>query len=167
MKPSDEINPSPTGIPDGGPNFDLKMEYLFARRTRVHREIVGPVAEGFRVNVYTEQGEVHGPRIVGTCGRGADWFTIRRDGVGIVDSRIVIHAESGALICAQYTGTTDFGPGAYESIMRGELPAPGKIFIAVRFQTAHPDYEWMNRVQSIGVGMNQGDTNLWDHYVLL
>jgi Protein of unknown function (DUF3237) len=151
---------------DGSPMFDLDTEYLFSRQSRVRREIVGPVAEGFRVNIYTEDGEVRGPRLIGTAGAGADWFTIRRDGMGIVDSRVVIHAASGALICAQYTGTTDFGADAYERIMRGEPPTPGKIFIAARFQTADPGHAWINRVQAIGVGMNEGETNRWDLYAL-
>ena len=151
---------------DGTPKFDLEMEYLFSRQSHVRREIVGPVAEGFRVNIYTESGEVRGPRLNGTAGAGVDWFTVRRDGMGIVDSRVVIHASSGALICAQYTGTTDLGPDAHDRIMRGELPTPGKVFIAARFQTADPGYLWMNRVQAIGIGMNQGDINLWDLYAL-
>jgi hypothetical protein len=151
---------------DGTPIFGLETEYLFSRRNRVRREIVGPVAEGFRVNVYTEGGEVRGPRLNGTAGEGADWFTIRRDGMGIVDSRVVIHSESGALICMQYTGTTDFGPDGYDRIMRGDLPAPGRILIAGRFQTADPAHAWMNRVQAIGVGMSEGDANSWDVYAL-
>lgn len=155
------------GIPlDGTPKFDLKLEYLFSRRTHVRREIIGPVGEGFRVNIYTEKGEVRGPKLVGTTGVGGDWFTIRRDGMGIVDSRIMIHAGPEALVYSHYSGMTDFGPEAYERIVRGELPTPGKIFIAARFQTAHPDYVWLNRVQAIGVGINEGDSNLWDTYAL-
>ena len=152
--------------PNGTPRLGLEMEYLFSRRTQVRREIIGPVPEGFRVNIYTEKGEVRGPKLAGTTGVGGDWFTVRRDGMGIVDSRVMIHAESGALIYSHYTGMTDFGPDAYERIVRGALPTPKKIFIAVRFQTAHPDYTWMNRVQAIGVGMNEGDSNLWDTYAL-
>jgi hypothetical protein len=153
-------------ILEGTPTFSLEMQYLFSRRARVRREVIGPVAEGFRVNIYTEAGEVRGPKIIGTCGVGGDWFTIRRDGMGIVDSRVMIHTNTGALIYTYYTGVTDFGPDAYEGIVRGELPSPGKIYIAARFQTAHPDYTWLNRVQAIGIGMNEGDSNNWDTYAL-
>ena len=132
----------------------------------MRREIIGPVAEGFRVNIYTEGGQVLGPKLVGTCGVGGDWFTIRRDGMGIVDSRVMIHANDGALVYTHYTGMTEFGPDGYERIVRGELPKPGKIFITARFQTAHPDYSWLNRVQAIGIGVNEGDSNLWDTYAL-
>ncbi len=151
---------------DGTPRLDLETEYLVRRRTRVRREIIGPVAEGFRVNIYTEGGQVLGPKLVGTCGVGGDWFTIRRDGMGIVDSRVMIHANDGALVYTHYTGMTEFGPDGYERIVRGELPKPGKIFITARFQTAHPDYSWLNRVQAIGIGVNEGDSNLWDTYAL-
>ncbi len=64
------------------------------------------------------------------------------------------------------TGTTDFGPDAYDRIMRGEVPTPGKLFIAVRFHAADGEHAWLNRVQAIGVGINQGDTNRWDLYAL-
>ena len=52
----------------GKPSLEYKLEYLFSRRSRVRREIIGPVGEGFRVNVYTESGEVRGPALNGTCG---------------------------------------------------------------------------------------------------
>jgi hypothetical protein len=48
--------------------FDLETEYLFSRQSRVRREIVGPVAEGFRVNVYTEGGRRNEPGATATSG---------------------------------------------------------------------------------------------------
>ncbi len=42
---------------DGTPSLGLETEYLFSRRTQVRREIIGPVAEGFRVNIYTVKGD--------------------------------------------------------------------------------------------------------------
>lgn len=149
-----------------GPKFELDTEYLFTRRTKVRREVIGPVAEGFRVNIYSEGGRLQGPRISGISGAGADSFTIRRDGMGVIDSRVMIHAEPGALIYSYYSGVTDLGADAYERVIRGELPEPGKIFIAVRFQTAHPEFTWMNRLQAIGLGTNENDTNIWDTYAL-
>lgn len=152
--------------PEGSPSLGLETEFLFTRRNRVRREIVGPVAEGFRVNIYTGSGHVRGPKLNGVTGEGGDWFTIRRDGMGIVDSRVMIHAEEDALIYTYYTGVTDFGADAYERIVRGEVPEPGKVFIAARFQTAHPGYRWLNRVQAVGVGVDEGASNLWDTYAL-
>lgn len=148
------------------PRIELRTDWLFRRATRVRREIVGPVPEGFRVNVYTEDGEVHGPALKGTCGVGGDWFTVRRDGMGLVDSRVMIHIDSGALLYTHYTGMTDLGPDAYERILRGELPKPGKIIASSRFQTADPELAWLNRLQAVAVGHSEGDRNVWDTYAL-
>ncbi len=151
---------------DGKPSLQYELEYLFSRRSRVRREILGPVAEGFRVNIYTESGEVRGPALNGTCGHGADWFTVRRDGMGVVDSRVMIQADDGALIYTSYTGLVDFGEDAYERIEKGELPTPGPIHVAARFQTAAPRHAWLNRVQALGIGESQAEGNLWDTYAI-
>ena len=151
---------------EGKPSLHYELQYLFSRRTRVRREILGPVAEGFRVNIYTESGEVRGPFLNGTCGEGADWFTVRRDGMGVVDSRVMIHADDGALIYTSYTGLVDFGEDAYERIEKGELPTPGPIHIAGRFQAAAPQYAFLNRIQAVGIGMNDAQGNLWDTYAI-
>lgn len=150
----------------GKPSLAYEIEYLFSRRTRVRREMIGPVAEGFRLNVHTEGGEVRGPALNGTCGVGGDWFTLRRDGMGVVDSRVMITATDGALIYTFYTGLVDFGEDAYARIEQGDLPTPGPIHIAARFQTAAPQYTWLNRIQAIGIGRNDPTGNLWDTYAI-
>ena len=150
----------------GKPTLEYNLEFLFSRRSRVKREMIGPVAEGIRVNVYTESGEVRGPALNGTLGQGGDWFTVRRDGMGVVDSRVMIHADDGALIYSFYTGLVDFGEDAFARIEQGELPTPGPIHIAARFQTAAPKYAWLNRIQAIGIGRNDPVGNLWDTYAI-
>ncbi len=150
----------------GAPSLDFTTEYLFSRRTRVRRELMGPTPEGFRVNVITEGGEVRGPALNGDCGMGADWCLVRRDGVGVVDSRVMIQADDGALVYSWYTGVVDLGEDAYERLLKGEAPRPGGIRIAARFQTAAPQYAWLNRLQAFGIGQNTGDGNLWDTYAL-
>ena len=150
----------------GKPSLEYELEYLFSRQTRVRREMIGPVGEGFRINVYTEGGEVRGPALNGTCGAGGDWFTLRRDGMGVVDSRVMIIADDGALIQSFYTGLVDIGEDAYARLEQGDLPTPGPIRIAARFQTAAPTYTWLNRIQAIGIGRNDSDGNLWDTYAI-
>ena len=148
------------------PSLEYSLEYLFTRETRVRREVIGLVGEGFRVNVITEGGEVRGPALAGTCGFGADWFTLRRDGVGTVDSRITIHSADGAVLHSYYTGVADFGEDALERIERGEVPEPGLIHVAARFQTSASRYTWMNRIQAVGIGRSRPTGNLWETYAL-
>jgi hypothetical protein len=83
---------------------------------------------------------------------GADWLLIRKDGVGLVDVRATMEMQDGALVYAAYTGVLDPGPNGYEAFINGALPPKFPIRTAPRFQTAHPAYAWMNRVQAYGVG---------------
>ena len=150
----------------GKPSLRYDMEYLFTRKTQVRREVIGVVGEGFRINVFTEGGEVRGPALEGTCGVGGDWFTLRRDGVGLVDSRVTIHAADGAIVYSHYTGVTDFGEDAFERLERGEVPEPAAIHIAARFQTSAPQHMWLNRIQAIAIGKSDATGNLWDTYAM-
>lgn len=60
----------------------------------------------------------------------------------------------------------DFGEDAYERIEMGDLPTPGPIHIAARFQTAAPRHTWLNRIQAFGTGVNDAEGNLWDTYAI-
>jgi hypothetical protein len=150
----------------GTPTMKYEAKYLFSRRSLVRREIVGVVAEGFRINVIVEGGYIRGPALNGTCGHGGDWFVVRRDGVGIVDSRVSLHTDDGALIDTFYSGVVDLGVDAFERITKGEAPMASTIHIAARFQTSAPKYAWLNRVQAFGIGRNDPAGNLWDTYAL-
>jgi len=131
------------------------IEHLFSFTVSLHMppEEIGPVAEGIRVNFYLAGGEIRGPRCSGKLlPVGADWLLTRKDGVGKVDVRATMEMQDGALVYAAYTGLLDPGPKAYEGFLNGTLPPKFPIRTAPRFQTSHPDYLWMNRVQGYGVG---------------
>ena len=72
---------------DAKSKFRFETEFLFNRRSKVRRKIIGPVGEGFRFNIFVEEAEIVGPEINGSCTADGDWFTIRPDGIGIIDSR--------------------------------------------------------------------------------
>lgn len=114
---------------------------------------IGPGPGGLRLIFPVVSGEVDGPRLRGkVLPGGADWLTGRRDGVGILDVRMTIESHDGALIYCAYTGVGDMGEDGYEKALRGELPAVLKLRTMPRFETAHPTYEWMNRIQCVGIG---------------
>ncbi len=118
-------------------------------------EVIGPVAEGLRLNVYITGGEVFGPRIKGRIlPVGADWLTIRTDGVGILNVRATIETDDGALIYTYYTGISDLGPDGYQNFLEGAPTPPDGIDLRIQpnYQTAHPDYLWVNRAFCVGVG---------------
>ena len=116
-------------------------------------EVIGPLAEGVRINVYVTDGEISGPQLRGRLRPvGGDWLTLRQDGVGILDVRATIALEDGALIYTTYSGVAEFGADGYDKFLNGNPPALVPLRIAPRYYTAHADYLWMNRLQCIGIG---------------
>jgi hypothetical protein len=134
--------------------LDYKLEHLCSYTARLAPpEIIGPVPEGIRINMYVTGGEVTGPRIRGTVRAvGGDWFTIRPDGVGILDVRATIETEDGALIYLAYTGVAELGEDGYQKFLTGDAPPTIPLRTAPRMHTAHPDYAWVNRIQCVSVG---------------
>lgn len=66
--------------------------------------------------------------------------------------RATLESHDGALIDVAYTGVSDLGEDGYQKFLRQELPRTVQIRVAPRFGTAHPAYQWLNRVQCIGIG---------------
>jgi hypothetical protein len=124
--------------------LEYRLEHIFTFTATLQNEVIGAVPEGRRVNAYVTGGEVTGPKVTGKLRpAGGDWLTIRGDGVGIVDVRATIETNDGALIYVIYQGVLD----------------GGKLRVAPRFQTAHPDYQWLNRLQCLGIGQASGERN--------
>jgi hypothetical protein len=134
--------------------IEYQLEPLFSYTAILDTEIIGPVAEGLRINVYVTRGEISGPRLRGKLRPvGGDWLTVRTDGVGILDVRATFETEDGALIYTSYSGVADFGEDGYQKLLAGD-PAPSGLALRVvpRYQTSHPAYLWLNRLQCLGIG---------------
>ena len=134
---------------------ECKLEYLFSFSfgLKLPPEQIGPVPEGIRANFYLDGGVIDGPRLKGkVLPVGADYLLIRKDGVGILDVRATFETDDGALIYAPYSGTIDAGPDGYQRTLDDNLPTKMPVRCAPRFQTAHEDYVWLNRLQCFGVG---------------
>lgn len=136
--------------------YPYRMEHITSYKASLSEpEVIGPVAEGLRLNFYVTGGEVLGPKIKGIIrSSGADWFTIRTDGIGILDVRATIETEDGALIYTYYSGMADLGPDGYHQFLKGLPPPPEGIELRIQphYQTTHPYYLWVNRSFCIGVG---------------
>jgi Protein of unknown function (DUF3237) len=116
-------------------------------------EVIGPLAEGLRVNFYVTDGDVFGPKIRGRLRPvGGDWLSLRPDGIGILDVRATMELEGGALVYTTYSGVADLGPDGYRRFLEGNPPALVPLRIVPRYYTGHSEYLWLNRLQCIGVG---------------
>src|SRR5215831_13642956 len=115
--------------------FTYTADYLCSYNATLRPEIIGPVAEGLRVNFHVTGGEVTGPRMRGTLRPvGGDWLTLRTDGVGVLDVRATIETHDNALIHIAYTGVCDLGANGYEAFTKNALPRTAPIHVATRFQ---------------------------------
>jgi len=134
--------------------LEFSFSHLFSIRGRLAKppEGIGPTPDGLRVNFYFEGGEVTGPRLQGKLRPvGSDRFLVRRDGVALIDVRATIESHDGALIIADHQGIVDLGPRGYEDSMERKLGPRATARVAARYQTAHPSYQWINRLQCFGV----------------
>lgn len=134
--------------------IDYRLEHLFSFNALLEMDVIGAVAEGVRVNFRVTSGEISGPRLQGKLRpTGGDWLTLRTDGVSILDVRVTFETDDGALIYASYTGVADLGEDGYQKFLGGEPPASGlPLRVAPRYQTSHPSYTWLNRLQCLGIG---------------
>ena len=133
--------------------LDYSLEHIFSYTAALSIEVIGPLPEGVRVNYYVTAGTVEGPKLNGKMlPVGGDWNILRTDGVGILDVRGTFETDDGALIYTTYSGVYDLGKDGYEKFLRQELPAVIPIRMAPRYYTAHPGYEWLNRLLCLGIG---------------
>ena len=129
------------------------LEYICSFTATLRREMIGPLAEGIRVNYHITGGEVDGPKLRGKFRPGgADFATMRRDGVGLLDIRATIETHDGAVIYVVGSGLSYTSEDAYERAMKRDLPPTTPLRAALYLATVHPDYLWVNRLQFIEIG---------------
>jgi hypothetical protein len=133
---------------------DVQLEHICSYwATLAAPEVVGPVPEGIRVHFYVTSGEVSGPKMHGQIRPvGGDWLLLRSDGIGLLDVRATMELDNGAVVYTTYGGVVDLGPDGYSRFLQGILPPRAELRITPRYQTSHPDYLWLNRLQCVGVG---------------
>jgi hypothetical protein len=151
-----ELTPTVPAAPGAGARrtHPFTTEHLATFTVFVREpEIIGETPEGLKVNWWVKSGSFDGPRLRGRIRpEGADWMTIRRDGVGILEVRATLETHDGALISASYSGIFELGEDGYESFLAGKYPQMPQARTTPRYVTADPRYSWLNRLQCIAAG---------------
>jgi len=88
-------------------------------------------------------GSFDGERLRGRVIGGADWVTAAADGTFELDLRVTLETDDGALIHMTFTGVRDDATHYFRT-----LP---------RFETAAPQYAFLNRLLAVGIGEIQAD----------
>jgi hypothetical protein len=132
-----------------------RLDHIMSLTLRVSPpEVIGPCPDGIHANFYFTGGSITGPKVFGKIRPvGADWLTLRRDGVAVLDVKATAETDDGALLYIYYTGIIDTGENGYEDFVKGIPPAEGvAVRSSPRIQTSHPNYLWLNRVHCLGIG---------------
>jgi len=124
----------------------------------VHLEparMLGDTPAGTRKIVMVAGGSVEGERFSGrVLPGGGDWALTRADNVLLLDVRLTIEAPDGALIYCRYEGMRHGTSEDLAALARGDPVPPERLYFRIqpRFETASPQWAWLNRILCVGVG---------------
>ena len=144
---------------------EVETEFLFEARVRLKAPIlIGQTPDGYRMIVNVDGGTFAGPKLSGhvVANTGADWSRLRADGSGDLDVRFCLQMTDRALIYAHWHGVMAFDPGERDYALdfdKDDDPAGADRYyfrVSPRFETAHPDYAWLNRVLAISKSRTGG-----------
>ena len=111
---------------------------------------------GGRKIVTVNGGTFRGPRLNGRIvpHSGADWALTRPDGVLLLDVRLTLETDDGALIYMTYRGMRHGPEAVMKRMAAGERVDPADYYFRIQpwFETASPDHAYLNRMVCIGLG---------------
>lgn len=132
----------------------LPVEFLFSMHLDLNfaaNALIPNGPHGTRVMAPVLGGTVTGPRITATVAPGADWVTVRADGVSQLDVRLALTTDDGAVIAMSYQGI---------------LGADRQPRTAPLFQASDEKYQWLNGVQAVAIGTPGRNEVTYEVYAL-
>ena len=149
----------------------ISREPIFSIRCELANILdLGPAPFGHRRVVNILGGPVTGARL---CGRvlpgGADWQIVAADGSIDVHARYTIESDAGALVQVDSKGIRHGAPDVLARLGRGEDVDPSLYYFrtVMRFETAHPAIDWMNRILALAKGAREKNAVRLDVYEVL
>ena len=100
-------------------------------------------------------GTVRGSKLAGRIlPGGADWQIIRSDGAADIRARYTIETAAGALIMVTSEGLRHGPPEVMTKLARGDNVDPAHYYFrtVMRFETADPSVDWLNRILALAKG---------------
>jgi hypothetical protein len=115
-------------------------------------------------------GRVHGSRLNGRIlPGGTDRQIIRADGVTDLQARYSIETDTGARILVNSDGLRHGPAEVLAAIARGEPVSPTLYYFrtVMRFETADPACDWLNRIIAIATGARERQAVRLDVYEVM
>lgn len=131
--------------------------------------IVGQTPNGFRRIGVVPGGSFEGERLSGEVVSGNDWQSVRTDSCIKLDVRLLLKTTDGALIAMTYTCLRAGSPNIIQKLDKGEHVDPATYYFRMIpiFETSAPQYDWINRIVSVGVGHRLADGPLYSIFEVL
>ena len=116
--------------------------------------VIGKTPAGLRRIAPVSGGRFEGERLNGTVLPGADWVINRPDGVMVIDVRLTLRTDDGALIYLSYQGRFLAEADAMARFAKGALldPADYSLAVVARYECGDERYAWLNNVIAVGTG---------------
>lgn len=122
---------------------------------------VGTGGPGARRIIPIVGGSARGARLSGVIlPVGADWQTVNADGVAQLDARYAIQTDDGAVIEVLSQGIRHASAEVAARMASGEAVPPSEYYMrtAIRLNTGHAAYDWVNRAIFVASGGKVGAT---------
>jgi hypothetical protein len=148
----------------------LRTRPLFVLREKVPPLfVVGQTPNAFRRIGVVPGGSFEGERLSGEVVSGNDWQAVRTDSCIKLDVRLLLKTTDDALIAMTYTCLRAGPPEVIEKLDRGEAVDPASYYFRMIpiFETAAPQYDWMNRIVAVGAGHRLADGPLYSIFEVL
>ncbi len=112
-------------------------------------------------------GTVSGPKLNGRIlPGGSDWQIIRGDGAADIQARYTIESDTGARILVYSAGLRHGPPEVMAQLARGDNVDPSLYYFrtVLRFETADPSVDWLNRILGLARGVREARAARLDVY---
>ena len=134
---------------------NIPVSFLFRLEAFVDQPIaISPGPQADRVIVAPTGGVVEGPAFNGeiVAGPSSEWATLRADGTMKADVRLVLRSHDQQYVLMTYNG-----------IAKPEGDSLS-VIIAPLFETAVPEFAWLNNLQTLGIGKPTDQGIAYDIY---
>jgi Protein of unknown function (DUF3237) len=149
----------------------VRARPLFVMRLDVRPlQIVGAAPGAYRRIGVVPGGTFEGERLGGqVLDGGSDWQAVRGDGSTTLDVRLVLMTADDALIGMTYRGMRHGPADVIKRLEAGEAVDAASYYFRIipMFETAAPQYDWINRIVAVGIGHRRADGPVYSVFEVL
>ncbi len=151
---------------------DLKTRHLMDITLTVDTEnltVIGKTPAGYRRIANITGGSFTGERLNGKVLPGADWFINRPDGVMVIDVRLPLETDDGAILYLNYQGRLLASAEVLEQLARGEIMLADEYSLAMtaKLEAGNKKYAWLNNIIAVGTGAQTTEGPSYSIYEVL